>query len=114
MERLLLTINSEIQEETYDTSDKEAVNKQRKKSARTRAQRLEFVEAAMTTEQGRSWFYDIIVRCKTFSTPFSEDTNRTFFNLGMQNIGLQILDDIQTAAPKAYVTMIEENKTKNG
>lgn len=106
------TNSTDIEEETYDTSDKESVNKARKTSARTRAVRLEFIEAAMTTEQGRAWFYDILIRCKVFGSLFVDDPNRTFFNLGMQNIGLQILDDIQTAAPDKYITMINENKTK--
>lgn len=110
-----MQINSQTDiEDTYDTSDKEAVNKQRKKSARTRAQRLEFIEAAMTTEQGRAWFYDLLVFCKIFSTAYIEGSDRTIYNLGAQNVGLRVLDDIQTAAPDKYITMITENKSKNG
>jgi hypothetical protein len=110
-------INNEAEENldtTYDTSDKEAVNRVRKKSARTRATRLEFVSAAMTTEQGRAWFYDLLVRCRVVSTPYIENSDKTIFNLGQQNVGLMVLDDIQTAAPDDYVLMITENKTKNG
>lgn len=106
--------SQELQDTTYDTSDKEAVNKIRKKSARTRATRLEFVAAAMTTEQGRAWFYDLLVRCRVVSTPYIENSDKTIFNLGQQNVGLMVLDDIQTAAPDDYVTMVTENKTKNG
>lgn len=104
----------ELQDEDYDTSDPQQVNNKRKKYARTRADRLHFVEAAMTTEQGRAWFYDIMVRCRVVGTPFVEDPYKTAFNCGMQNIGLQILDDIQKAAPEGYNKMIQENKTKNG
>lgn len=101
-------------DETYDTSDKESVNKARKRSSRTRADRMEFITAAMTTEQGRAWFYDLLVFCRVFNSPMAEETNRTFFNLGIQNVGLRILDDIQTAAPDKYLPMVNENKTKNG
>lgn len=104
----------ESEDNDYDTSDKEAVNKVRKKSARTRATRLEFVAAAMTTEQGRAWFYDLLVRCRVVSTPYVENSDKTIFNLGQQNVGLMVLDDIQTAASDNYVLMITENKTKNG
>lgn len=94
----------------YNTAEPEQVNKARKRESRNRATRLQFVEAAMTTEQGRAWFYDILVRCKTISTPFSHDPYDTAFKCGMQNIGLMILDDIQTAAPSDYMKMITENK----
>lgn len=101
-------------EDSYNTSEPEQVNKARKKSARTRATRLEFVHAAMTTEQGRSWFYDIIIRCHVFSTPFDADPYRHAYRAGEANIGLQILDDIQVSSPDEYITMIRENKSKNG
>ena len=105
---------TELLEEAYDTSDKESVNKARKKSARTRADRLQFVEAAMSHEQGRAWFYDLLLFCKVFRTPFDEDPYMTAFKCGEQTIGLRVLDDIQTAAPDRYITMISENKSKAG
>lgn len=104
--------------EAFDTSDKEQVNKARKRSARTRADRLEFVKASMSFEQGRAWFYDLLVSCHLFHNPFvagGEDGARaTDFKLGEFNIGLRALDDIQTAAPQDYIKMINENKGKNG
>lgn len=101
---------SEQAEEAYDTSDKESVNKARKKYARKRADRLKYVQASMQFPEGRAWFYDYLVFAKVFQTAFSEDPYKTAFNLGQQNIGLMLLDDIQTAAPKEYVLMINENK----
>lgn len=101
----------QIAEEPYDTSSKEQVNKARKKAARTRKDRLEFVKASMSLEEGRSWFYDIMNRCAVFTNPFEgEDTHRTAFRLGEQNIGKQILVDVLDAAPDQYMRMIEENK----
>lgn len=102
----------EAADEAYDTSDPVQVNQQRKKAARTRADRLEFIKAAMTTIQGRAWFWDTLVRCKVVSTPFNQDPYVTSFNCGMQNIGLQILDDIQTASPNGYIQMVSENKKR--
>lgn len=103
------------EEETYNTSDPIAVNTVRKKAARTRADRLKFVEAAMSHEQGRAWYYDILKRCHVFATPYiNNDPHATSFRCGEQNIGLQILDDLQTAAPDDYLKMVAENKTRNG
>ena len=110
-------ISNPVQEdESYDTSDPVQVNTAKKKAGRTRADRLEFVAAAMTTSQGRAWFYDHLLRCKVFKNPYTSDNPRdTDFRCGELNIGLMVLDDIQTAAPEYYLTMVSENKTrKNG
>lgn len=101
--------------ETYDTSDKDSVIKVKKKYARTRADRLKFVEAGMQLEEGRAWFYDILKRCHVFNVSYvSGDPHATSFKCGEQNIGLQVLDDIQTIAPGNYVVMINEQKSRNG
>lgn len=97
-------------EETPDTSDPKAVNKSRKRAARSRAERLKFISAAMSHEEGRAWFYDILLFCKIFQSPYSEDPYRTYFQLGHQNIGLKILEDLQEASPDEYLLMIRENK----
>lgn len=109
-----VTEAEESVDKTYDTSEPLEVNKVRKKAARTRATRLEFVHAAMTTEQGRAWFYDILIRCHVFSTPFDADPYRHSYRAGEANIGLQILSDIQDSAPDQYITMVKESKTRNG
>lgn len=111
VDQILKTQTEDEQEQSYDTSEPEQVNKARKREARTRADRLKFVAAAMQHPEGRAWFYDIIVRCHVFQNPYYRDSDSvTAFKCGELNIGLQILDDIQTAAPNKYVTMIEENK----
>lgn len=102
------------QEETFDTSDPVSVNTARKKSARTRADRLRFIEAGMQHEQGRSWFYDVLLFCHVFKNSFDSDPYVTAFKCGEHNVGLRILDDIQTASPENYLKMISENKTKLG
>lgn len=99
--------------EEYDTSDKEQVNKARKKASRTRVDRLKFVEAAMTMEQGRAWFYDFLIRCHVFNTPFDDDPCRHAFRAGEANIGLMVLSDIQESAPDNYTKMIKECKSRN-
>jgi len=107
------TIQAEDEQEVqYDTSDQEQVQKAKKRTARTRADRLEFVRAAMLHEQGRAWFYDILLKCKVISSPFTDDPYRTAFKCGEQNIGLQIMMDIQDAAPEQYLIMVREARGK--
>lgn len=100
-------------ETTYDTSDPQQVNEKRKKGARTRADRLEFVKAAMQHPQGRAWFYDKMIECHILNRSFDPDPYMHAFKAGEVNIGMRILDDVQTAAPDKYILMIQENK-KNG
>lgn len=110
-------MSEELIEDSYDTGDAVQVNTVKKKAARTRADRMEFVAAAMNTEQGRSWFYDLLLKCNVFKNPYNSSDNPqdTAFRCGELNIGIRILDDIQTAAPEHYLSMIVENKTrKNG
>jgi hypothetical protein len=102
----------EVEKEQYDTSDPIEVNKARKRSARTRADRLKFVEAAMTMPEGRAWFYDFLMRCHIFSTPFNEDPYIHAYRAGEANVGLQVLSDIQETAAQSYVLMVQENKSK--
>lgn len=106
------TTQAELEQtEAYDTGDKEQVNNSRKKTARLQADRLEFVRASMSFPQGRAWFHDLLFRTKLFSSPFiSGDPCLTAFRCGEQNIGLQVLADIQDAAPEEYITMISENR----
>jgi hypothetical protein len=101
------------QEDSYNTSDPVQVNKARKRAARTRADRLEFVKASMTLAEGRAWFFDLLNRCHLWRTSFDESPTRLAFLVGEENIGKMILGDIQDAAPDKYIIMIEENR-KNG
>lgn len=94
----------------YDASDPAAVNKARQKSSRTRRARLEFVEGMLTLPQGRAWLFNLMDKCFIFGNAVVQnDTHATYFNLGQQNIGKLVLQDVQ-AFPELYVTMINENK----
>lgn len=97
-------------EVSYDTSDPQEVNKAKKRSARTKADRLKFIEAAMSHAEGRAWFNDILTFCHIFSTSFMDDPYRTAFKCGEHNVGIRMLSDIQEAAADNYLVMIRENK----
>lgn len=100
-------------EEAIDTADPQAVNKARKKASRTRADRLRFVEAAMSHAEGRSWFFDLLNRCRVFHHPFVDgDPHKTSFRCGELNVGNQVLADIQDAAPDKYTVMVNEGRIK--
>lgn len=94
----------------YDASDPEQVNTSRKKAGRNRRARLEFVEGMMTLPQGRKWLWELMGKCFIHGNPVVHgDTHATFFNLGQQNIGKLVLQDVQMF-PELYVLMVKESK----
>lgn len=102
----------EVSEEAYDSSDPKSVNDARKRSARKRRERLEMVRVAMSSENGRAWFYDLLEFCHMWTTSFQQnDPHFTSFREGERNIGLKVLADIMAASPDQYVTMVKEAKS---
>jgi len=100
----------DVLEQGYDASDEEQVAKARKKGGRNRRARLEMVEAILQQEQGRKYYFDLLEKCYVFGNPLViGDTHATYFQLGMQNIGKLVLQDIQEF-PALYVQMMGEGK----
>jgi len=100
-----------LMEEPYNAADPEKVNNARKKEARERREELQFLAKIMATKEGRKWTYKLIASCNPFGNPIiPSDTHLTYSNLGAQNIGKKLLQDINDAAPDQYVIMIKENR----
>jgi hypothetical protein len=98
-----------IPHEGYDASDPAQVSSARKKSGRKRKAELNFVKAIMIVPEGRHWMYDMIVLCKVFTSPIVPgDPYGTYNNIGEQNIGKKLLQDINECAPEEYMLMIKE------
>lgn len=96
--------------EDYDTSDKAAVNKQRKRAAARHRGQLEEIARVMSAPGGRAWMYDILLACHVTASPYSPSSSHdTAFQCGEQNVGLRILADVQKAASQEYLTMLKEN-----
>lgn len=101
--------NEEQLAPSYDAGDKRSVNTARKKAARKKKQRLEVVAAIMAQPQGRSYMYEYLTRCSTFTTPFVEGMpDKTAFNAGRQSVGHDLQADIMAAAPEMYWVMVKE------
>ncbi len=100
-----------LQEEVYNAGDEKDVTNARKKSARMRKEELEFVSAIMSSPQGRKWMLNILTICKTFTNPVVPgDTHFTYHNIGEQNIGKKLLQDVNDSAPDQYILMMKESR----
>lgn len=95
----------------YDTSDPKAVNKARKKAARSDRERHNVVASLMEIKEGRAWMNSMLECCHVFATSFVQgDPHASSFQEGERNIGLRLLADVMASAPDQYVTMCKEAK----
>lgn len=98
-----------INETPYNAAEPAEVNKARKVEARRRKRELEVVKAIMGTPQGREWMNNLLKTCKVFVSPIvAGDTHFTYHNIGEQNIGKKLLQDIGEASPDEYIIMLKE------
>jgi hypothetical protein len=91
-------------------SDEEQVKKAEKKEAFKSHQSLDDIRFLLSSAQGRRVFKKYLEVCGVFRTSFSENVNQTLFLEGQRNVGLMLLNDINSADPMAYVKMINEGK----
>jgi hypothetical protein len=63
----------------------------------------------MNDKRGRRFIWLMLERTGVFRTSFTGNST-TFFNEGQRNIGLLLLDMINTYAPEQYLTALQERK----
>lgn len=98
-------------EKPIDAGDPAAREKAVKETKSAEQIRKETVLFMMGNEGIRKYLFGVLNRCHLYSTPYSpRDPYATAFACGEHNIGLQVLADIQLAAPALYLKMLEENK----
>lgn len=94
----------------YDASDPKAVADAKAAEGRRLKKLDDFVAAALTTAEGRFWFWNLLVECHIFQPVFvAGQPDTTAFRDGERNIGLQILSRLVRVAPDAYALMQKEN-----
>lgn len=65
--------------------------------------------AIMGTESGRRWVWHLIAETRPFQPIFHEDHAVMCVREGKRQIGLKLLQDIQTNCPHQYQVMLGEN-----
>jgi len=70
--------------------------------------RLEFVRAALTTREGRLFFWWLLQVGKHGVNPFASNALQMSFGCGEMNVGAQILDVMLEAAPMKFPEMMIE------
>jgi hypothetical protein len=97
----------------YDASDPVAENNARRDQARWQREDAETVRRLLSHKNGRAWFHRQLAKCHIYATPFSPgDPHTTFFQLGQENIGKQMMMEAIGACPDLYLAMLAEAKSE--
>ncbi len=64
-------------------------------------------DRVLDTEHGRRVLFDILDRCKLYSTNFNRDPVEMALHEGARNVGLEILNECIN--PRSYVQILKEN-----
>lgn len=102
-----------VEEAAYDAADPRTVNSARKRDARLRMKRINFVRQMMNCEEGRLWVYDLLIMghmAEPVHTP--GDPYATAFKDGERNLANKILYDINEGAPEMYMKMLTDGKAE--
>lgn len=92
----------------YDASNRKDIRRAEKDARQAEIARLDYLKAAMSTWQGRAWFFDFLEFCHCFSDPFTGDALREAYQKGERNVGLRLFSDIIAHCPDDYVLMVKE------
>jgi hypothetical protein len=92
----------------YDASNRKSIRAAEKAAKRLEADRVEFLQAALGTRQGRTWFYHFLADCGAFVIAPSFDPHQDYFQLGQRNVGLRIFAEIKSHCPDQYILMERE------
>ena len=101
---------AEKKSKIYNASDPEQIEEAKLVQKFESSEKSKFIQMAMATEGGRRFFYDLLVFCSSFNTPFTADNNKTNFNCGKQTVGFMIIADLQATCPEEYLKMCAEGR----
>jgi len=90
-----------------NAADPEQVEQAKDKVESLNDQRLNDIREVLNTRRGRRFYWRYLTICGVFKTS-NADASQIFFNEGMRNVGLQLLADVNEAAPEAYLVMLRE------
>ena len=92
----------------YDASNRKDIRKAEKDAKLSETMRLDYLKAAMSTMQGRAWYYDFLENCHCFNDPFTGNPLTEAYRKGERNVGLRVFSDIITHCPDEYLLMVRE------
>lgn len=97
---------------TYDASNRKQIRIAEKAATQLEAERIEFLRTALSTHQGRTWFYHFLADCRIFHVDPTFEPNRDYFIDGMRNVGMKTFLEIKTNCPDLYILMEQQEHAR--
>lgn len=97
---------------TYDASNRKQIRLAEKAAEQLDAQRIEFLRAALSTIQGRTWFYHFLADCHIFHVQPTFDPYKDYFTDGERNAGMRTFLEIKSHCPDLYILMEQQEHAR--
>lgn len=92
----------------YDASNRKDIRRAEKDAKLDETLRIDFLRAAMSTSQGRAYFYSELEFCHLFADPFTGSALLEAYRKGERNVGLRTFADLLAHCPDYYIQMVKE------
>lgn len=101
----------------YNAADEKQVAEKKREAGQERRQDRDFWRIAMSTPERRAAFYRLLERCHIYGSAADlgarerqSDPYRSYFSMGEENVGKQMMLAAQDASLDLYLTMLKEQK----
>ncbi len=91
-----------------NASERKDIRRYEKAAKLRETNRINYIVAAMSTEAGRTWFYNFLSDCHCFQEPWTGDALQEAKLKGERTIGLSVYNDIVRHCPNYFLEMMKE------
>lgn len=77
--------------------------------AAVRRQELDDIKKLLDTDMGRRLLWRLFEYANIYGEMWTQNENRVHFNLGKRDVGIWMMNEMETAKPGAVLTMMHEN-----
>ena len=92
----------------YNAASRKDIRRAEKDARQAEVLHLEWLRTAMSTSNGRAWFYNLLEACHLFADPFTGSALTEAYLKGERNVGLRLFSDIIAHCPDDYILMMKE------
>lgn len=96
--------------EPEDLGNPEDVGKRVSKAKLAQRELDEGLRSLMRSPISRKWMWAHLTSLGAYASPFGPDPHMTYFRGGRQNVGLELIAEINRVCPELYPLMVKEQE----
>ena len=93
-----------------ERAEKKETRRRRHREAVSAIERRDFVRAAITTKQGRSYLFWLMELGQIGRNPYTNNALNTAFQCGELNVSQQVLAHLIEVSPEGYLQILKEKE----